>query len=76
MPVSGFLRDTPERSVCDEWFALIGDVFNAALIQIAQAGALDKNGNRGPLTGVPFGAKDIIDTCDYPDHCRSRLARV
>lgn len=21
-----------ERSVCDEWFALIGDVFNAALI--------------------------------------------
>jgi len=33
---------------------------------IAQARALDKSGRRGPLAGVPFGAKDIIDTCDMP----------
>ncbi len=33
---------------------------------IAQARALDKSGKRGPLIGVPFGVKDIIDTCDMP----------
>jgi len=33
---------------------------------IAQARALDRSGRSGPLTGVPFGVKDIIDTCDMP----------
>lgn len=33
---------------------------------IAQAHSLDKSGKRGPLLGVPFGVKDIIDTCDMP----------
>lgn len=33
---------------------------------IAQARALDGSGRRGPLFGVPFGVKDIIDTCDMP----------
>lgn len=33
---------------------------------IAQARALDNSGRRGPLIGVPFGVKDIIDTCDMP----------
>lgn len=33
---------------------------------IAQARALDVSGRRGPLIGVPFGLKDIIDTCDMP----------
>ncbi len=33
---------------------------------LAQARALDKSGRRGPLIGVPFGVKDIIDTCDMP----------
>ena len=33
---------------------------------IEQARALDKSGKRGPLIGVPFGVKDIIDTCDMP----------
>ena len=29
---------------------------------MGRAIALDKNGKRGPLIGVPFGIKDIIDT--------------
>lgn len=33
---------------------------------IAQARALDQSSKRGPLIGVPFGLKDIIDTCDMP----------
>jgi amidase len=33
---------------------------------IARARALDRNGRRGPLFGVPFALKDIIDTCDMP----------
>jgi amidase len=33
---------------------------------IGQAIALDKTGARGPLIGVPFGIKDIIDTMDMP----------
>lgn len=33
---------------------------------IAQAQTLDRSSKRGPLFGVPFGAKDIIDTCDMP----------
>jgi Asp-tRNA(Asn)/Glu-tRNA(Gln) amidotransferase A subunit family amidase len=33
---------------------------------LKQAAALDKSGKRGPLSGVPFGIKDIIDTHDMP----------
>src|SRR4029078_7300759 len=33
---------------------------------IAAARWLDKNGQHGPLAGVPFGIKDIIDTADMP----------
>ena len=33
---------------------------------LEQARALDQRGARGPLAGVPFGIKDIIDTCDMP----------
>ena len=33
---------------------------------IARARALDRGAARGPLHGVPFGVKDIIDTCDLP----------
>ncbi len=33
---------------------------------IGQAIALDQSGRRGPLRGVPFGIKDIIDTMDMP----------
>jgi Asp-tRNA(Asn)/Glu-tRNA(Gln) amidotransferase A subunit family amidase len=33
---------------------------------LGQAIALDKSGRRGPLRGVPFGIKDIIDTMDMP----------
>ena len=33
---------------------------------IASAQAFDRDGAPGPLGGVPFGVKDIIDTADLP----------
>jgi amidase len=33
---------------------------------VAAARALDRGAPRGPLFGVPFGAKDIIDSADMP----------
>ena len=33
---------------------------------LGNAIALDQSGRRGPLIGVPFGIKDIIDTADMP----------
>jgi Asp-tRNA(Asn)/Glu-tRNA(Gln) amidotransferase A subunit family amidase len=33
---------------------------------LAAARTFDKSGKRGPLAGVPFGVKDIIDTFDLP----------
>src|SRR4051794_39625294 len=33
---------------------------------LASARVFDSNGKRGPLAGVPFGVKDIIDTFDLP----------
>jgi Asp-tRNA(Asn)/Glu-tRNA(Gln) amidotransferase A subunit family amidase len=35
-------------------------------LALARARALDRGARRGPLFGVPFGAKDIIDTADMP----------
>jgi Asp-tRNA(Asn)/Glu-tRNA(Gln) amidotransferase A subunit family amidase len=40
---------------------------------IAQARVLDRSGVRGPLAGVPFGIKDIIDTCDMPTEMGSPI---
>jgi amidase len=42
---------------------------------IEYARALDKSGRRGPLIGVPFGIKDIIDTSDMPTECGSPIYR-
>lgn len=33
---------------------------------IRRARELDKLGPKGPLHGLPFGVKDVIDTADYP----------
>ena len=33
---------------------------------LGAARAFDKNGKGGPLAGVPFGVKDIVDTFDMP----------
>ncbi len=40
---------------------------------IAQARALDAADVSGPLAGVPFGIKDIIDTCDMPTQMGSPI---
>lgn len=39
---------------------------------MAQARALDQREPSGPLHGVPFGIKDIIDTYDMPTEYGSR----
>ncbi len=40
---------------------------------IAQARKHDAAGVSGPLAGVPFGIKDIIDTCDMPTQMGSPI---
>ena len=40
---------------------------------IAQARELDKRPVSGPLHGLPFGVKDMIDTADMPTTCNSPL---
>src|SRR5688572_33423502 len=43
---------------------------------LAQARRLDADARaRGPLHGVPFGAKDIIDTADMPTEYGSPIHR-
>jgi Asp-tRNA(Asn)/Glu-tRNA(Gln) amidotransferase A subunit family amidase len=42
---------------------------------LAQARALDQCGISGPLHGVPFGIKDIIDTYDMPTEYGSPIYR-
>ena len=42
---------------------------------IAQARVIDRSGRRGPLMGVPFGIKDIIDSCDMPTEYGSPIYR-
>lgn len=42
---------------------------------MAQARALDRRGSSGPLHGVPFGIKDIIDTYDMPTEYGSPIYR-
>jgi len=40
---------------------------------VAQARELDKRPISGPLHGLPFGVKDMIDTADMPTTCNSPL---
>jgi len=42
-------------------------------LALAQARALDHEQRRGPLHGVPIGAKDIIDTFDMPTEMGSSI---
>ncbi|HEY5867470.1 MAG TPA: amidase family protein, partial [Candidatus Tectomicrobia bacterium] len=42
---------------------------------LAQARALDRREPSGPLHGVPFGMKDIIDTYDMPTEYGSPIYR-
>jgi Asp-tRNA(Asn)/Glu-tRNA(Gln) amidotransferase A subunit family amidase len=40
---------------------------------LAAARELDRGASRGPLHGVPFGVKDVIDTADFPTQMGSPL---
>jgi Asp-tRNA(Asn)/Glu-tRNA(Gln) amidotransferase A subunit family amidase len=40
---------------------------------LAAARQLDRGTSRGPLHGVPFGVKDVIDTADFPTQMGSPL---
>jgi Asp-tRNA(Asn)/Glu-tRNA(Gln) amidotransferase A subunit family amidase len=42
---------------------------------LAQARAADRSASRGPLHGVPFGIKDVIDTADQPTEYNSPIWR-
>jgi amidase len=58
------------RACLDRIAAREGDVHAWAHLDpeasLATARARDQGGHHGPLGGVPFGAKDIIDTFDLP----------
>ncbi len=58
------LERIAEREADVQAFTALG--IDAAL---AQARALDAGPLRGPLHGLPFGAKDIFDTADLPTAC-------
>lgn len=61
----GVTRACLERITAREPQVLAWEYLNPDQV-IAQARALDRSGRPGPLFGVPFGVKDIIDTCDMP----------
>jgi amidase len=44
-------------------------------LAIANARAVDRNGAKGALAGVPFGVKDIIDTFDMPTRWGTAIHR-
>jgi len=49
--------------------------FVDAELALNQARAIDGNGAKGPLAGVPLGIKDIIDTFDMPTDMGSPIYR-
>ena len=53
-------RITARDPVVKAWLSLDPDYV------IGRARELDKTGPAGPLHGLPFGVKDVIDTADYP----------
>ena len=66
------VRACIERIAAREPQVLAWQYFNAEQA-LAQARAIDKSGRRGALAGVPFGIKDIIDTCDMPTEMGSPI---
>jgi len=58
---------------CNAFLAVTGEL---ALSQARQAEAELAAGNdRGPLQGIPFALKDIIDVAGLPTTCHSRILR-
>lgn len=44
-------------------------------LALSQARAVDRQGKRGALAGVPVGVKDVIETADMPTQCNSPIYR-
>jgi amidase len=66
------VRACIERIEAREPQVLAWQYFNSEQV-IAQARAIDRGSRRGALAGVPFGIKDIIDTCDMPTEMGSPI---
>ncbi len=66
------VRACIERIEARDPQVLAWQYFNAEQV-LAQARAYDTSGRRGALGGVPFGIKDIIDTCDMPTEMGSPI---
>lgn len=68
--VRACLEQVAEREpAVDAWQHL------AAEAAVARARELDRSTTRGPLHGIPFGVKDIIDTFDMPTEYGSPIYR-
>jgi len=63
-----------ERIDARESQVLAWQFLDAELV-LTQARTLDRSSQRGPLQGVPFGIKDIIDTADMPTEYGSPIYR-
>jgi Asp-tRNA(Asn)/Glu-tRNA(Gln) amidotransferase A subunit family amidase len=63
-----------ERTVEREPLVHAWHYFDAEQV-LQQARALDRGAARGPLFGVPFGAKDIIDSGDMPTEYGTTIHR-
>lgn len=65
-----FTAEALARACIERILAIEPDVHAWAYLDVdrvlLQAQILDKEASRGPIHGVPFGLKDIIDTVDMP----------
>jgi len=67
-------RDCIERIAARDEIVKAWVNFNPELA-LAQAHALDREPQRGPLYGLPIGVKDVIDTFDMPTEMGSPIYR-
>jgi Asp-tRNA(Asn)/Glu-tRNA(Gln) amidotransferase A subunit family amidase len=73
--VRSCLASIAEREPAVRAFAHVGAEAALAAARDADKAVLLKDGPLGPLHGVPFAVKDVIDTADMPTEYNSRLYR-